>query len=141
MNWLQWLFGVLRPKPPIPIQLDANELLNLHNAERAKVGLKPFVHDARLQAAAQDHADYMAKVGKMAHFGIGDGDDAARVAKRGYTWSSLDENVAKGQTSAAQVVADWMTSDGHRRNILGHDTDFGGAVAGVYWCTVFATPA
>jgi hypothetical protein len=40
-----------------------------------------------------------------------------RARRHGYNaWGA--ENVAKGQTSAAQVMDAWMNSEGHRNNIL-----------------------
>jgi uncharacterized protein YkwD len=52
------------------------------------------------------------------------------------------ENIAMGQSSASEAVADWMRSDGHRANILGSHTRIGVAMARaadgtVYWCQQF----
>jgi uncharacterized protein YkwD len=54
----------------------------------------------------------------------------------------VTENIAMGQASAAEVVADWMRSDGHRANILGSHSRIGVAMARatdgtVYWCQQF----
>ena len=48
-----------------------------------------------------------------------DGEDAAdRIARAGYEWTAIGENIAKGQPTPAEVMADWMTSPGHCANIL-----------------------
>lgn len=36
----------------------------------------------------------------------------------GITYSTAGENIAKGQTSPAEVMNQWMNSPGHRANIL-----------------------
>jgi uncharacterized protein YkwD len=59
-----------------------------------------------------------------------------------YNWSAVGENVAAGQTSAAQVMNSWMNSQGHRENILNRNfNNIGTGIArdtnGVtYWCMV-----
>ena len=37
------------------------------------------------------------------------------------SFTSAAENIAKGQTSPAEVMDSWMNSDGHRKNILSPD--------------------
>ena len=57
--------------------------------------------------------------------------DRARAA--GYT-CAVAENIAFEQRSEADVVAQWMTSSGHRRNILLDDaTGFGIGRVGNIW--------
>lgn len=100
---------------------------------------------AKLVAAAQAHADHMARRGKLAHFGIGDGTPWDRIAATGYTMRAAAENVAWNQSDVAEVMRSWMNSPGHRRNILRAYAEFGAAVAygkdrDAYWCAVFVTP-
>lgn len=116
------------------------QLLAAHN--QARGSKRPLVLHPQLQQAAQSHADFMAKRGKMAHFGIGDGDPWTRITAAGYRYSSASENAAWNQQDVATVMSDWMSSPGHRANILGAYRDFGGAVAygsnqDPFWCTVF----
>ncbi|GGD83887.1 hypothetical protein GCM10010911_47630 [Paenibacillus nasutitermitis] len=40
------------------------------------------------------------------------------LKQNGISFSSAGENIANGQTSAEQVMNDWMNSEGHRANIL-----------------------
>ena len=57
--------------------------------------------------------------------------------------TTVGENVAAGQTSAAEVHTGWMNSPGHRRNILNSEFNQMGASAltgfdgRVYWVVVF----
>lgn len=85
-------------------------VLRLTNAERAKAGLKPLVLGPKTTAAAQGWADSMAKTGRMEH-----GDTGSRLGGLGSGWG---ENIAEGYSTPAEVMAGWMSSPGHRANIL-----------------------
>lgn len=87
------------------------------NAERAAAGCRALRVDDRLNAAAQRHSVDMANRRNMSH-SSGDGSKFTdRIRAAGYPRPGA-ENVAFGQPTAAGVVADWMASSGHRRNIL-----------------------
>jgi uncharacterized protein YkwD len=87
------------------------------NAERRKAGCDALSVDSRLAAAAQGHASDMARNGYFEHESQDGRDFVDREKAKGYP-SPGGENIAQGQGSAAEVVADWMHSPGHRRNIL-----------------------
>jgi uncharacterized protein YkwD len=58
----------------------------------------------------------------------------------GISYRSAGENIAKGQSTPAQVVEAWWNSSGHRANILNSSyTQIGvGYVAdGKYWVQMF----
>ncbi len=87
------------------------------NAERVAAGCRALRVDDRLHTAAQRHSVDMAKRKKMSHIG-GDGSTfTERIRSAGYRRPGA-ENIAFGQPAAASVVAAWMASSGHRRNIL-----------------------
>ena len=92
-------------------------VLVLVNAQRAANGLGALTYDSRLDLASERHNLVQAATGSMAHQGIGDGDPGSRIRATGFT-GSWGENVATGQLTPEQVVAEWMASPGHRRNIL-----------------------
>jgi uncharacterized protein YkwD len=92
-------------------------VLELVNVERARYGLQPLRYQAQLDAASERHNAVQAATGIMAHDGIGDGDPGSRIRATGFT-NAWGENVATGQLSPEQVVAEWMASPGHRKNIL-----------------------
>ena len=43
---------------------------------------------------------------------------SSRIKAAGYKACRASENIAKGQPSVGRVIAAWMDSRGHRRNIL-----------------------
>jgi uncharacterized protein YkwD len=123
----------------------AEPLLAAHNRERAAEKLPPLEIDPKLNAAAQAHADDMARHGEMSHEGSDGSSPFVRIARKGYHYLTCGENVATGQVSVQEVMKSWMESPPHRANIMGKYTQAGLAVAlddkgQSYWCVNFGTP-
>lgn len=112
------------------------------NSERASKRLAPLVVNAKLNAAAQAHADDLAKKGYFSHKGKNGSTPSKRVKRKGYRACLTAENLSKGYPSPERAVHGWMNSDGHRRNILLRDArEIGvGIGAGAIYVAVFATP-
>ena len=75
--------------------------------------------------------------GTFSHTGPDGSDFSERVRAAGYD-DPGGENIAQGQTSADEVMTDWMNSPGHRQNIL--DCSFrtlGVGEASDYWVQEF----
>ena len=92
------------------VTANAQSVVNQVNRERAARGLSALRVDPALTAAAQIRAREI--VQKFSH-----------TRPDGTKWSTVSsvaygENIAKGQRTADKVMAAWMSSDGHRRNIL-----------------------
>lgn len=109
---------------------DAQELLELVNAERVRVGVAPLVIDERLNQSAQAKADDMAKNNYFDHV------DAA--GKHGYEYAyeynaecmTASENIYWGRTTNTTQGALnwWMNSKPHHDAILNSEytlTGFG----------------
>lgn len=94
------------------------QVLALVNEERASAGCSPVTANAQLTRAADDYSDVMARSGVMSHTGPDGSTMTTRVEAAGYAWSTLGENIARGQGDAAAVMDAWMNSPGHRANIL-----------------------
>ncbi|KAK1944143.1 Uncharacterized protein P3T76_004055 [Phytophthora citrophthora] len=122
-------------------------MLTAVNQERAKQGVPSLCMNKKLQAAAQRHSDDMAKNNFMAHDGHDGSTMSQRITKAGYEWDSVAENVAAGQEEVQSVMESWMTSPGHRENIMSPDyTMFGTAFSynkdsqyGIYWTQDFGS--
>ena len=101
---------------------DANgaeaQVLALVNQERSSAGCSPVTANAELTRAADNYSDVMARSGVMSHTGPDGSTMTSRVEAAGYKWSTLGENIARGQADAAAVMNAWMNSPGHRANIL-----------------------
>ncbi|MEV6837028.1 CAP domain-containing protein [Streptomyces sp. NPDC051133] len=118
------------------------QVVQLVNAERAKVGCSPLTVNAELTKAAQAHSADMAAHRNMSHTGSDGSSPGDRITGAGYDWSSYGENVAYGYGTPAQVMAGWMNSPGHRANILNcsfKEIGVGFAGPGSYWTQDFGT--
>ena len=115
------------------------------NAQRKEKKLPELKMNPQLMAAARAHAANMAKQSKLAHELDGESvSDRVKTAK--YKYAAVGENIAWNPRSAKDVVAGWMNSEGHRKNILNDTfTEIGVAVAKnangePYWVQVFGKP-
>jgi uncharacterized protein YkwD len=105
---------------PAPLAIDprAQQVLQLVNAERSQAGCGPVQMEPRLSAAALAHSQDMADRDYFEHNNPDGNSPAERVRAAGYTWSSTGENIAYGYDTPQQVMNGWMSSEGHRENIL-----------------------
>ena len=91
----------------------AVEVLNLVNAERAKVGVAPLRLADDLQEAAAIRASEI--IQNFSHTRP-DGSDCFTVMQ--YRGRTCGENIAAGHATAEETVEQWMDSEYHRENIL-----------------------
>ncbi|MFE6156530.1 CAP domain-containing protein, partial [Streptomyces sp. NPDC057888] len=121
---------------------DTARVLTLVNNERSKAGCSPLTMNAKLTKAAQDHSKDMASHRNMSHTGSDGSSPGDRITRAGYTWSSYGENVAYGYSTPEKVMAGWMSSPGHKRNILDcsfKEIGIGLAGPNSYWTQDFGT--
>lgn len=95
-----------------------DQVVALVNAARAAAATPcpPVTVDPRLTAAAQGHSDDMAARDYFSHTTPEGVTFDQRIKNAGYPLPGA-ENIARGQRTAESVMASWMGSDGHRRNI------------------------
>jgi uncharacterized protein YkwD len=142
---------------PAPVAAGPVEaVLSVVNSARSKAGCGPLRLNQKLMAAAETHARNMAEEDFFGHEGKDGSRLSNRIKRQGYTYRAAAENIAAGQASPSQVALDWLSSPGHRRNILNCTLkDTGIAVAHqpddqpipgnskpfhYYWVQVFAAP-
>ena len=125
---------------PKPARGPIGAVVAATNAERKDAGCDPVTLDSRLSAAAQGHAADMAANDYFSHTDQDGGDSSDRIHDAGFGGSRTGENIAYGQETAAEVVATWMGSSGHRHNILNCAYDrigVGYDARGDYWVQDF----
>lgn len=111
---------------PLPLWPTEKEIIRQTNAQRAAYGLPPLVTDASLVRSARQHCWWMVNGGGLQH-----------------TTANVAENIAMGQGSVTEAVNDWMTSPGHRANMLSGSYRRIGSAAyrdasgTIYWCVQF----
>jgi uncharacterized protein YkwD len=117
--------AVVRPAPAMhDIE---RRLIEQTNAMRAQYGLHPLATDMGLVHSARRHTAWMTNSRTLQH-------STAMVA----------ENIAMGQRSVAEAINSWMSSSGHRANMLSGSYRRLGVSAyrtpdgTIYWCQQFA---
>ena len=95
------------------------KVVELTNDAREQAGCAPLATNTNLNVVAQEHASDMAANSYFSHNSQNGSTPFDRMRAAGASGSGyMAENIAWGQTSAAQVVKAWMDSPGHRKNIL-----------------------
>jgi hypothetical protein len=99
--------------------------VGLINQYRAANGLQPLLLSDAISEASYRHNHDMAKYKFFSHYSVKSDWFAAnatpwtRMAASGYSYNtSMAENIAAGQGTAALVFAAWKASAGHRANML-----------------------
>jgi uncharacterized protein YkwD len=114
-------------------------VLELVNAERAKVGAPPLALNAKLNLSAERYSNDMQTQGFFAHKGLDGTGLAERNRAAGYETGTGGENIAQGQKTPEDVVGAWMNSPGHRRSMLNPVyTEMGIGRVGDTWTQEFA---
>lgn len=116
------------PQPAPPVSgTTAQQVLQLVNQARAQArncGATSFAAapaltlNAQLGQAAQGHASDMAAKSYFSHTSQDGRTFVQRISATGYAFRTIGENIAAGQSTAQQVVAGWLQSEGHCRNIM-----------------------
>jgi len=116
------------------------ETLRQINQQRKAENLKLLHIHQSLCRAAREHAEDMAANDYFAH-----GAWVERIRRHYPNYRAIAENIAAGYDTVESVVAAWMASDGHRKNILStwfQDCGIGyaqGGSYGHYWVIDFGS--
>ena len=97
-------------------------MLVRNNNIRRRVGLRPHRMNPALAAAAQDHANYMARTGQFSHYtNLG---PQGRANKYGFGGGGVLENIATGG-GLDNAFSMWQASGAHYSSIVSGTTDAG----------------
>lgn len=116
------------------------------NAVRAAAGVRPLNPCPALRRSAQEYAMLMSARDHYGHTGPDGSQPGERMLRQGYRWRAAAENIAAGQRSVDEVMADWVSSPGHYANLvnpalrhvgLGHASSLTSGY-GDYWVQNFA---
>lgn len=124
----------------------AEEILKLVNAERAKQGVAKLTLSKELTSVANVKAKDMAVNKYFDHNSPTYGSPFQMLQHFGIKYSYAGENIAGGQRTAQEVMNSWMNSSGHRANILNKNyTQLGvgfyaGGLYNTYWVQEFIKP-
>jgi uncharacterized protein YkwD len=111
------------------------------NAHRRSAGCGELVWMQAVANAAQGHSDDMARRNYFDHEspeGLG---PSERLRAQGVTFRSMAENIALHPGAPREVLAQWLASPGHRRNLDQCSyTHHGIGVRDGLWTHLFMTP-
>lgn len=94
------------------------EIVNQVNQERVKYGLPTLNMNARLSNMARIKSEDMRDSKYFDHNSPKYGGPFDMMKAFGISYKTAGENIANGQHTPSQVMDAWMTSSGHRKNIL-----------------------
>jgi uncharacterized protein YkwD len=113
------------PRAWTDFEVEVVRLFNVHRAAGADCrtqGVFPpapaLTMHTLVHQASRCHSVDQWENGFMSHTGSDGSTLGQRLTREGYNWSAVGENVARGQSTPANVVNSWMSSDGHCRNIM-----------------------
>lgn len=90
------------------------------NVIRRQNNLKVFVDNDKLYQAACNHLNWMVVNNKLSHDEGWFGPNLSKRLKNvGFKYSNCAENIGYGQDTIEDILSDWMSSSGHKRNLLG----------------------
>lgn len=98
--------------------ISTQELLNFTNQKRTENGLQALSNNSQLAEAASKKADDMFAKNYWAHNSPDGTTPWVFIKQSGYSYVYAGENLARGFSSASDVVNAWMASPTHRANIL-----------------------
>jgi uncharacterized protein YkwD len=125
-RWVKDLYNTL-PRPATSTRVYQNQSLTAWadqiyaslNVERARHGLAPLQRCEQLEWLSQAHARDMGLRNFFDHtnpYGMTPGDRLYAIRPASFTLAG--ENAAKGQENIPELMAQWMASEKHAKNIL-----------------------
>jgi uncharacterized protein YkwD len=103
----------------IAASTDAAKLIQKSNEARIDNALAELATSSTLMKAAQLKAEHMAKNGYFAHTSPGGINPWHWFYQAGYKPRYAGENLALTYTLDAEIVASWLESPAHKKNLLG----------------------
>lgn len=96
----------------------SQKVMALVNKERRARGLRSLAGSAKIAQVAYRHAKDMNNKNYFSHVSLDGRTVGQRFKQGGVSYRVAGENIAKGQKTEQRVMAAWMNSPGHRKNIL-----------------------
>ncbi len=130
------------------VSVNPQAALNMLNAYRQRHGLSTLTLNEKLNEAAQEEADAMAKAVKVSHALTPNLTLIKRLKRAGYDPVLATENIGAGYWTLAEAFSGWRDSRKHNKNMLkkgvtemGIATQFrGDAKYKVFWSLILAKP-
>jgi uncharacterized protein YkwD len=103
--------------PPPSTRDEVRAFTELVNKHRRQIGCKELTWVSAVASIAQKHSEDMYHNNFFSHTNHFGKTPFDRLREAGIAYTAAAENIAEGQRTAEQVLASWLSSSGHRRNI------------------------
>jgi uncharacterized protein YkwD len=137
------------PTGSVQFNVKKDVMLQLVNAARTTgctcgstvmPAVTPVSWNDLLGKAAYDHSLDMKSNTYFSHTALSGTTPGQRITTAGYQWKNFGENIAMGYSTEETVMAGWLNSEGHCKNIMnGGLKEMGVGREANYWTQVFAT--
>jgi len=107
-------------EPVLAREITDQNIVDLTNQERTKLGLRPLVINSNLDQAAYTKSADMITKNYFEHYAFGTSPWMI-IKKNGYNYQQAGENLAMDFNNAEGIVNAWMRSETHRNNLLNPD--------------------
>jgi len=108
-------------KGQVKLSPEEERVFELTNETRKENKLLPYKLNPLLTKLAREHSENMARQNTLSHT-LDDKGPAQRLKEGGYAGIGWGENIYGGRGKGTRVAEEaqqwWMTSEGHRKNIL-----------------------
>lgn len=134
------------PVASAQFEAEVLRLVNVQRSRGATCGTTAYAPtgalavDSGITCVARAFAQDMDQYNYFSHTDRAGNSPFTRLSNAGIGWSAAAENIAKGQSTPSQVVADWVGSAGHCADLMGGYTLTGVGFVDNVWVQDFTRP-
>lgn len=125
---------------------EKNEIIKMVNSVRAEKNLPPLIENKKLNILADKKAKIMANENNLSHTAGGYKTFSDFLIENNVKFLAVGENIARNWKTPEEVMKAWLSSKGHRANIMNEkfsQIGVGKAISSngdIYWVQLFIKP-
>lgn len=125
---------------------EKNEIIKMVNSVRAEKNLPPLIENKKLNILADKKAKIMANENNLSHTAGGYKTFSDFLVENNVKFLAVGENIARNWKTPEEVMKAWLSSKGHRANIMSEkftQIGVGKAISSngdIYWVQLFIKP-
>ena len=125
---------------------EKNEIIKMVNSVRAEKNLPPLIENKKLNILADKKAKIMANENNLSHTAGGYKTFSDFLIENNIKFLAVGENIARNWKTPEEVMKAWLSSKGHRANIMSEkftQIGVGKAISSngdIYWVQLFINP-
>ena len=125
---------------------EKNEIIKMVNSVRAEKNLPPLIENKKLNILADKKAKIMANENNLSHTAGGYKTFSDFLIENNVKFLAVGENIARNWKTPEEVMKAWLSSKGHKANIMSEkftQIGVGKAISSngdIYWVQLFINP-